>query len=209
MVLESRVNRSYSEVGELLSKPKVIIFVRGIPGSGKSCLSQKVKDQMPRDYVVLVDPDSVDKNSIDYSDFVENLKKKHPDLDPKVFLYRYLLCLVREKLLEEKLIIWNQPFSDLENLDYTITKVKSFVPEGRRLNILVVDIEVDKEEARQRVKKRKEEGGHGPDDKYFDKLVCSFQKAESLGYDYLCVKSEPGMDLPLREILKRMEYYGL
>ena len=191
--------------GELCSRLGMIVFVRGLPGSGKTSLSLRVRDNFLPEQVEHIDPDLIDKSSSDYAGFCEDLRVTYPDLDPCVYLYRYLLKRAKDSLAQGKLVLWSQPFSNTANFSYTVSQFKNSEPSSTA--ILIVDVLVDKEVARNQMKKRKESGGHGPDDEYFDKLVNQFETADKWGYNYLCIEMGVGFDEPLKKILEKVGEY--
>lgn len=182
----------------------MVVFVRGLPGSGKTSLSSMINENLLHGRVEQIDPDLVDKNNEAYIGFCRELKITNPEIDEKLYMYRYLLNKAKSSLSEAKIVIWSQPFTGLENFVYTLEQFRN-VSSIQIEDILIVDIMLDKEIARNRMKKRKENGGHGPNDEYFDKLANQFQKADTLGYNYLCIDTSMGFEEPLGRVLEKIK----
>src|SRR5581483_1224699 len=170
-----------------LHEPHLVIL-RGLPGSGKSSVANKIKDALSQK-IEIVDPDLIKKKDEEYINFVNHEILKEPDLEPKFLPYRYLLSKTIAFLENKKSVIWSQPFSDLEKLRYTIGKIKERTPD-LKWQTFIVDILIDKDTAIQRINDRKRLGGHGPDDRYLDEIVSKFCPAKELGFPYLSLNSE-------------------
>src|SRR5258708_7038864 len=91
---------------EMSNSHGMIVFVRGLPGSGKTSLSFMVHDSFLDGRVGQIDPDLVDKNNESYIDFCRHLKLTNPDVDEKLYMYRYLLGKAKSLLSEAKIVIW-------------------------------------------------------------------------------------------------------
>jgi len=179
-----------------------IIIIRGLPGSGKTSLAHQLTREIGSD-IVIVDPDSIETASSEYVEFVEQLVSEEPEIDSKIIPYRFLLNRATKALLEERVIIWNQPFSDLEGLDYTIKKLtKEMKNNGKNVTVLIVDIEISEEIAFTRNKDRILRGEHGPDKKTFLRFVHDFRFASNLGYNHLIVDGTATVDENARLLLQ-------
>src|SRR5687767_12616624 len=94
------------------SKKPALIMIRGLPGSGKSYLAKALKKALGEDKVVMLDPDSIDKNSKDYTQMAEALTSE--GVDEKLFPYRYSRGLAYKGIEQNKVIMWNQAFTNLD-----------------------------------------------------------------------------------------------
>lgn len=161
-----------------------LFVIRGIPGSGKSFLAEALKGYLFEisSPVEVLDPDSIKKEDDLYKSFTDGLRRDEPTLDPKIYPFRYLINRARETLLERGIIIWNQPFVDLDGLDITIRKLEDCLPE-RKACVLVIEVVTPVEIAKERVRRRIEEGGHGPKEEKFTEFVNLYKSSVNLGYD--------------------------
>ena len=95
-----------------------------------------------------------------------------------ITLQVYLLDTAARSLLERKTVIWNQPFTDLEGLSYTIRKLFQLTENVHpRFKSLIVDIEIPEDVAWKRVLKRQSIGGHGLTYERFLQFVRQFGRA--------------------------------
>lgn len=171
----------------LIFRPTLVI-IRGIPGCGKTYLAQALRANLISDEVETLDPDLIDFSGNEYKSFVEQLSIEEPKLESKIYPYRYLLKKAKQALDQGKIVLWDQPFSNLQALEKTIKKLTGYVEEkGNNLKVLIVEIETPLSIAKERIRQRKIGGGHGPDEKTFENFVSTFKRADSLGYDTVSV----------------------
>lgn len=156
----------------------LLIIVRGIPGAGKSFVSRGLAEKFRAGDTVVIDPDAIDRNGHEYQSFTATLETQEPDLDRTVFPYRYILETAARVLSEHKTVIWNQPFTDLEGLSYTIRKLFRLT-EGVQpcFKSLIVDIEIPEDVAWERILKRQSMGGHSLTRERFLQFVRQFGRA--------------------------------
>lgn len=162
-----------------------LIIVRGLPGSGKSVLSEAIAQRLPVGSVTLLDPDLILEEE-EYNSFVLNLSLTNPDLDSKYYPYRYLIHKAEDSLISRKLVIWNQPFTDLHGLEYTIRKLQKRLAERGHgsFEVLIVEVEVPVDIAQARIRSRIERGGYGPNEELFVEYVQRYETVQGLGLDY-------------------------
>lgn len=185
--------------------PKLVI-VRGLPGSGKTFLSHKLKDVIQRESTSVLDPDEINRETYEYVEFTARLRSDNAMLDPKFFPFRYLIEMASNSLNQGGIVIWNQPFSDLEGLAITFERLGRNV--DRPFEILIIDLEISPELARKRIEERIKNGGHGPDRKKFDDFVAGFQRADCMGHNHMVVESEAILERDVENILKKLGVYG-
>jgi len=161
----------------------VLVLIRGLPGSGKTYLANALQAALGADKVVLLDPDAIDFTSETYQVHTQDLTAA--GIEEKFHPYRFLLANMRASILAHKIILWNQPFSDLGGFQRTLENVRTFAAEhGTRLPILLVEIEISPNAAKARVARRKEQGGHGPSPDRFDGYAATHASFADKGVDY-------------------------
>lgn len=164
-----------------------VIFVRGLPGSGKSYLAGTLANELPGS--VLLDPDAVDQTSEEYKKHVETQTQE--GVDPKLHLYRYSRALAFAAIKAGQTVIWNQPLNDLETFHKVASRFREFASEnGVQLRLLVVEVETSPAVAAERVKARKAAGGHGPSDETFAGFVNKYISFAGAGYEVVKVSGE-------------------
>jgi predicted kinase len=167
----------------------ILMLIRGIPGSGKSYLAEVIRKTIGADMVVLLDPDSIDYTSDSYIDLSKSLAAE--GVEEKFYPNRFLKSEAYEAVKQGKLIIWNQPFTDAGGFERTIDSVRTFAAEQHiPLPILLVEVEVDHETAKQRVSSRKAQGGHGPSDGRFTRFTQEYISFGDKGYRTVIVHGE-------------------
>lgn len=185
------------------SEPKLIV-IRGLPGSGKSTVASELQSRMASE-TVLVDPDALDKESEEYKLFSHNLSVSHPNVSEKVHPFRYLLHSAETALKNGRTVVWNQPFTNLENLEYTIAhldKQYQEIEKNKPLAVLVVNMEVDPEIAWERVDKRQNSGGHGMTREKFDTYTSKLQSLNGkFQHQTLHVRAEQPVENTVEQVL--------
>ncbi len=168
-----------------LEKRRFVVFIRGLPGSGKSTLAEGIQQVVGEERSVILDPDLIDYSSGRYLDFSRRLSDQ--GVDVRFHPYRFLLCRVREELTASRIVLWNQPFSNLEMLEDTISIVETIASqEGLRLELLVVELEVEENLARERIERRIENGGKGPTPTTFNRFLERFESFEGRSEERSC-----------------------
>jgi len=184
-----------------------LILIRGLPGSGKTHLTTALRDAIGRDKVVMLDPDSTDYESKEYLEHVE--AQTAEGVDPKLHAYRFLRAKAYEGIAANKIILWNQPFTNLGIFNKMIERLETHAAEHSvRLPILVVEVEVDPALAKQRVLSRKAEGGHGPSDNTFTRFVGDYASFASEGFNTVTVRGEDDVAVSVSTVMKGLERLG-
>lgn len=181
------------EAERIYVKSPLLVIFRGIPGCGKTILNQEVQKRvMNATSIETIDPDLIDKNDSRYGIFITYLRESELDLEDRHYLYRYLLDKATKALKNGKVVFWDQPFTDLEGLAYTIRRIiKNVVNSGGpETKVLIVDIETPRDKALERIRRRKENGGHGPTTQTFLNFVGSFRTSEDLNYARISVSGD-------------------
>ena len=162
----------------------VLLLVRGLPGSGKSYFSDKLYESFDTTSTLLLDPDATDYTSDAYKLHVQ--QQSAEGVDAKLFPYRFLRAQAYSAIEDHKVIIWNQPFTNLDILQKVTTRLQDYALEhGTKLPILVIEVAIDPKIAKERVAMRKKSGGHGPSDEVFTRFVNEYSSAAPRGYDVI------------------------
>ncbi len=162
-----------------------VLFIRGIPGSGKSTIAKFLSEKIQADILIL-DPDSIDYQGKAYLNHVETMKIQ--GVDPKLFAYRFLRQQAYDGIEAKKLVIWNQPFSNLEIFNKMTKRLYDFAKVvGVKLKIIVVEVEIDSELAYSRIKDRIRKGGHGPTRGRFEKFTVELNSFKNTNYQVINV----------------------
>lgn len=159
----------------------VLLIIRGIPGSGKSYFAHHLYNAIGAQDAILLDPDTTDYDGLAYKRHVEEQNKE--GVDPKLHAYRFLRAQAYEGIKNSQIIIWNQPFSNLEILQKVTARLEEYATDNaKHLTIILVEVAIEPAVAKQRVIKRVKEGGHGPSENTFNRFVNDYATAASLGY---------------------------
>jgi deoxyadenosine/deoxycytidine kinase len=167
----------------------ILVLIRGLPGSGKSYLAAKLQEQIGSDRVILLDPDTIDYTDMAYTTLSKSLhaagveEKFHPN--------RFLKAKAHAAVTNHKIIIWNQPFSDAWGFERTVDNIRTFATEQNiTLPILLVELEIDHDLAKQRIAKRREEGGRGPSVERFTRFISDYTSLADKGYKTVIVRGD-------------------
>lgn len=158
----------------------LLMIIRGVPGSGKSYLAAALHDTIG-DRVTLLDPDAINLDDPDFRAYSDDLTQQ--GVDAKFHVYRYVRDKAYQAIEDHKILVWNQPFTDLDGLKTTVLRLQTYAQEHNLpLPLLVVEIEVDSQVAHQRVVQRKQQGGHGPDDERFGQFIDQYHSFAAEGF---------------------------
>lgn len=170
-------------------KHAIAVLVRGLPGSGKSFITDKFVQTLQPGEVIVLDPDKVDTNSQGYTEHIKAMQEQ--GVDERLHVYRYLRGLAYDGIAAGSIVIWNQPFT---NLDIFNKMVANFRLQAEQhdvaLDVLVVEIEIDPILAKTRVETRKEAGGHGPSEQTFQRFSDDYVSFAPENYDVISVRGD-------------------
>lgn len=184
-----------------------LILIRGVPGSGKSYLAGALQEAIGKDKVVLLDPDSTDYTSKEYTEFSKALTLE--GVDPKFHPYRYVRGKAYETIIAHKILIWNQPFTNLDGFNKTVKNLQTYAAEhGTTLPVLVVEVEIHEVRAKDRVTQRMSQGGHGPSDNTFNRFVGDYVSFASEGYSTVAVQGEDDVAVSVAAVKKALGKLG-
>ncbi|HSX06452.1 MAG TPA: zeta toxin family protein [Candidatus Saccharimonadia bacterium] len=182
----------------------IAILIRGLPGSGKSYLAAALAEAFGKDATVMLDPDSVDQTSQEYKDHVA--AQTAEGVDPALHLYRFSRAKAYKGIDDHKIIMWNQPFTNLEVFNKMADRLKEHAGEQQTpLPILVVEITISPEVAKQRVEQRKQSGGHGPSENTFSRFVNDYTTFANDGYDVVTVQGDADTTANVALVLDRVK----
>lgn len=182
----------------------VIVFVRGVPGSGKSYLVAALQKVLDPDTTVVLDPDAIDFASEAYARHLINQRAE--GVDEKLDAYRFLRAQAYQAIADHKLIIWNQPFTDLEIFRKMTGRLLDQAKAcDTTLSILVVEVDTDPSVAWQRVQERKAAGGHGPTDTTLQRRIDAYGSFAAEGYDVLTVRGDDTINDSVTTVRNHLE----
>jgi len=185
-------------------QPSTAILVRGLPGGGKTFVARELEKALGTDRVVMLDPDATDYDSPEYLDHTKQLTVE--GVDPAIHAYRFLRAKAYKGIADHKIIIWNQPFTNLEIFNKMTANLKIQADEhNTKLFILAVEVEVDPVVAKQRIAERKQQGGHGPSDHTFGRFVNDYKTFANVGYHTVTVDGSANVSDSVAKIEQALE----
>ncbi len=170
-----------------------LIMIRGYPGSGKSVLAQNIKAKIINN-CILLDPDGIKKENLDR--FCRKYRFRSSNDNRK---YRYNFSLAGEKLEKGENVVWDQPFRTFRLLRLCIDRLKSF---GVKFKLLLIELEINKSVAWQRVQKRKKKGGHGPNERKFIQMCKEHEPADPDEFNIIKVDANRNKRDMIKEVDK-------
>ncbi len=164
-----------------------MILIRGLPGSGKSFVAQELQKVLGFQKVIMLDPDTIDFGSNDYLEHTNALSKE--GVDEALHAYRFLRAKAYKGIADHKIIVWNQPFTNIEIFNKMVANFQIQADLNNTiLKILVVEVIIDENIANERVQNRKRAGGHGPSSATFNRFVSDYKTVSTYGYNTVTVK---------------------
>lgn len=190
-------------MNENIARPCVVL-IRGLPGSGKSylatSLAEALKKSLGQDQVVMLDPDATDYDSQAYLEYTKALTAE--GVDPKLHAYRFLRAQAYDGIAGRHIVIWNQPFTNVEIFNKMVARLEDCASEhGTGLALLVVEMFVDAALAKERVAARKQSGGHGPSDAKFAQFTTDYTSVADQGYRTLAVAGDSDVATSVDSVL--------
>ncbi len=180
-----------------------LVIVRGVPGSGKSYLTQALAESIGIDHVVVLDPDKIDKDGSEYRNFSDSLTAE--GVDAKFHPFRFLRQRAYDGIPQNKTIIWNQAFIDLNGFQITVDRLQTFAKgHSLELPLLVVEVEISPETARSRIDARVAAGGHDVPAEALDSFVSNYESFAQYGYGTVTVNGENPINESVSAILEKL-----
>ena len=187
---------------ETLSHP-IVVLVRGLPGSGKSHFAHALAAAVGPQAVEL-DPDTIDYSSPAYARHLQTATAE--GVDPALFPYRFLRGQAYDGIRDHKVVIWNQPFTNLDIFNKMVGRFRDTAAEHHTtVSILVVEVGVDPATAESRVAERKAAGGHGPSAEKFQQFVTDYTSFAKEGYDVVAVNGTDDTAQSVGTVLTRIK----
>lgn len=180
----------------------IVILVRGLPGSGKTHVAFALRDTLSEE-VIMLDPDAIDYEGEEYA---EHVKQQIADeVDPKLHAYRFSRAKAYKGIADKKIVMWNQPFTNLEIFNKMVANFRIQAEENNvELPILVVEVQTNPELAKQRVEARKQAGGHGPSGDTFNRFVNDYEPFGPHGYTTVSVNGEDDVAISVQTIMSAL-----
>lgn len=179
----------------------ILVIVRGLPGSGKSYFAEQLQKSIGASNTVMLDPDSTDYKSQEYLDHVK--QQNAEAVDPKLHPYRFLRAKAYKAITENKIIIWNQPFTNLEILQKVTDRLQEHASENNtKLPMIVIEVGIDPEVAKKRVEQRKTKGGHGPSENTFNRFVNEYSTSSINGYSVIEIDGKEDPALGVQKVIE-------
>lgn len=185
----------------------ILVLIRGLPGSGKSYVASALYDALGKDSVIMLDPDATDYESTAYKQHVEQATAE--GVDPKLHAYRFLRAQAYRGIETGKIILWNQPFTNLEIFQKMIDRLQTHALEhNRHLSICIVEVEIDPATAKERIQKRKRAGGHGPSEATFVRFASDYASFAHLGFETVHINGAADVKSSVASILNTLRTFS-
>ncbi len=169
------------------TKKPLLIFVRGLPGAGKSNLTELLCENPILKDSWRLDPDRVNLTGSRFLEFVSDLPTGLPSQKQ---IYRYLLRQAEAALREGCGVIWEQPWRLRWGIYITIENLTYFLTGGTEISLapfqtIIIEVLVDVAKARRRVAERFAQGAHNLDAKTFEEFVETMELCDDLGLPFI------------------------
>lgn len=193
-------------IKEMKNNHPIVVLVRGLPGSGKTYLANRLQESLGKENVVLLDPDAINTDSEEYKEHVRSQIAE--GVDKSLHLYRFSRAKAYKGIEDDKIIIWNQPFTNIDIFNKMVGRLKDHALEfNKKLSILVVEVEIDPAVAKNRIIERKKNGGHGPSGDIWSQFVNDYKSFSKEGYNTITVRGDGNVSesvMNIEEALKAL-----
>ena len=173
------------------SSNATIIFIRGIPGSGKSFVAENLVQALEGAKVTLLDPDTIDTQNPEFIELSKQLEKE--GLAKAIHPFRWLRGQAIDAATTGSVTVWNQPFTNQGVFDRLIAFIRAGAQKhGVSLRVLILEVNTPKEVAYERIMERVNAGGHGPSESTFLQRVDDYTSFSS---DYETIQLDGTKDI--------------
>jgi predicted kinase len=181
-----------------------LIIIRGLPGSGKSYLANALQATLGEAHVVVLDPDTIDVTSQAYLDLCASLTAE--GVDKIYFPNRFLKAKGYEAISAGKTVIWNQAFTHLEGFHRTIASLQTYATEHDiHLPVLLVEVEVSHDVAKQRAAERHAETGREVSSEAFARFINDYRSFSEEGFKTVTVNGEDDIATSVATVTKALD----
>lgn len=188
---------------EEVSHP-TLILIRGLPGSGKSTLAQALENELRPEHVLVLDPDRIDLDSPEYHEF-SALKTKE-GVEEKFHPYRWSREQAYRAIEANKVVIWNQAFTNLDGFKKTVINLQTYAEEhGTTLPLLVVEVNIEHPIARARVAERAANGGHNVSEEAFQRFINDYRSFSDEGFTVVGVHGQDDLKASVAKVMDGLQ----
>jgi predicted ABC-type ATPase len=181
-----------------------LILIRGLPGSGKSHLANALKEAIGADRVTILDPDAINYDSEEYRALTASLAAE--GVEEKFYPHRFLKLQAHNAITQNKIIIWNQAFTDLGGFTRTANSLQSYATDHAiHLPLLVVEVEIDHDTAKKRVAERVGQGGHDVSEEAFIRFIDSYRSFSKDGFNTITVHGHGKVETSVAAVLTALK----
>ncbi|MGH7240216.1 MAG: hypothetical protein ACREHG_09185, partial [Candidatus Saccharimonadales bacterium] len=124
--------------------------------------------------------------------------------------YRFLREQAYQAIADGKIIIWNQPFTNLEIFKKMIGRLRDRAADcDSDLLVLVIEVYLEPSVARARVEARKQAGGHGPSAATLTKRINDYKSFEADDFQILTVQGDGDIKNSVSSVIQALNELGL
>lgn len=170
-----------------------LLIVRGLPGCGKTTVIDEIMKLWEFSEAIRLNPDEINVYSVEFLSFCETFNLRSPNLPLKKKIYRYLLRIACQKLINRKIVIWEQPWRSKECLLTTIENI-GIIAYGMNnplnfsklpFSIGIVEISINKNEAQKRIEIRFQKEKHSLAPKDFIEFIDAIEPFDDIGFPFI------------------------
>ncbi|HJQ08217.1 MAG TPA: AAA family ATPase [Candidatus Saccharimonadales bacterium] len=181
-----------------------LILIRGLPGSGKSYLASALQKALGKERVLTLDPDTIDYLSKEYTDLSKDLTSE--GVEKKFHPHRFLRTKAHTAITSNKIIIWNQAFTNLGGFNRTVAYLQTYALEhDTHLPLLVVEVEISHDTAKARIAKREKQGGHSVPEGAFVRFINDYASFADKGFNTIVVHGEDDISASVASVIKALK----
>lgn len=189
---------------EVNTSNPTLILIRGLPGSGKSYLADALAQELGEEHILVLDPDKIDLTSPEYHEFSK--RKTEEGIDEKFHPYRWSREQAYEAIKANKIIMWNQAFTNLDGFNKTVTNLQTYATDhGTTLPLLVVEVNTSPDTAKARVAERVKRGGHDVSEEAFARFINDYRSFAKEGFATVAVNGEDDVNNSVAAVIKALQ----